>query len=87
MGLGLSSIEVKLTPKQKEILLNDSTTYWKKYDVRLLRIVTFDAHSVDCCVVEHKILLSGMDKPMFKFAYTMTEKKAKELLGNDIFNF
>lgn len=86
MSWGLSSIEVKLTPEQKEILLNDSTTYWKKYDVRLLRIV-YDAHPLDCCVVEHKILLNGMDKPQFNFAYTMTEKKAKELLGNDIFNF
>ena len=79
--MGLTTKNVRLTTAQKTNLLKDSNTYWRKYDVRLSRVFC-DERPVDCFIVFHKIFISGCSEPQFSFAYTMNEKRAKELLGN-----
>lgn len=86
MDKDFSSVEVKLTPEQKEILLNQSTTYWRKYDVRLMRVYC-EQMPLDCFIVQYKIFLSGMSEPQFRYAYSINTEKVKELFGEDFFRY
>lgn len=81
-----TSKPIKLNSKQKEILLNQSTTYWRKYDVRLMQVYC-EQMPLDCFVVQHKIFLNGMSEPQFRFAYAMNAEKVKELFGEDFFRY
>lgn len=81
-----TSKPIKLNSKQKEILLNQSTTYWRKYDVRLMRVYC-EQMPLDCFVVQYKIFLNGMPEPQFHYAYSINAEKVKELFGEDFFRY